>query len=65
MEELAVEVLAQLADDRARREPQAWPDVRDPGSVEEIREAFGRRRWIQYMPHPAGAIEVGEIGWVG
>ncbi|MFE7045461.1 hypothetical protein ACFU9X_40455 [Streptomyces atratus] len=76
MEELAVEVLAQLPDDRARREvmalvevtrmePQAWPDVRDPGSVEEIREAFGRRRWIQYMPHPAGAIEVREIGWVG
>ncbi|MGW1658900.1 hypothetical protein [Streptomyces atratus] len=76
MEELTVEVLAQLPDDRARREvmalvevarmePQAWPDVRDPGSVEEIREAFGRRCWIQYMPHPAGAIEVREIGWVG
>ncbi|MGW7276541.1 hypothetical protein ACWGH5_39360 [Streptomyces sp. NPDC054864] len=61
MEELAVEVLAQLPDDWARREvmalvevaridPRAWPDVRDPGSVEEIREAFGRRCWIQYMP---------------
>jgi len=23
-------------------DPRAWPDVRDPGSVEEIREAFGR-----------------------
>ncbi|MFF3487339.1 hypothetical protein ACFYXC_29275 [Streptomyces sp. NPDC002701] len=50
VEELAVEVIAQLPDDRARQEvlalvevarmdPRAWPDVRDPGSVEEIREA--------------------------
>jgi hypothetical protein len=75
VEELAVEVMAQLPDDRARQEvmalvevarmdPRAWPDVRDPGSVEEIREAFGRRCWIQYMPH-AGAIEVRDIGWAG
>ncbi|MFB6782662.1 hypothetical protein ACFCX0_36160 [Streptomyces sp. NPDC056352] len=42
---------------------RAWPDVRGPGSVEEIREAF-RRCWIQYMPH-AGAIEVRDIGWAG
>ncbi|MFI5801125.1 hypothetical protein [Streptomyces sp. NPDC051677] len=48
----------------ARKDPRAWPDVRDPGSVEEIREAFGRRCWIQYMPH-AGAIEVRDIGWAG
>ncbi|MGW0538671.1 hypothetical protein [Streptomyces sp. NPDC003032] len=39
-------------------------DVRDPGSVEEIREVFGRRCWIQYLPH-AGAIEVRDIGWAG
>ncbi|MFE7935629.1 hypothetical protein ACFU6S_44305 [Streptomyces sp. NPDC057456] len=75
LEELAVEVMAQLPDDRARREvmalvevartdPQVWPDVRDLGSVEEIREAFGRRCWIQFMPR-AGAIEVRDIGWVG
>jgi hypothetical protein len=75
VEELAVEVMAQLPDDRARREvmtlvevarmaPRAWPDVRDPGSVEEIREAFGRRCWIQFMPH-AEAIEVRDIGWAG
>ncbi|MGW3118522.1 hypothetical protein ACWDBW_15525 [Streptomyces sp. NPDC001107] len=74
-EELAVEVMAELPTDEARREvldlvdlvraaPRAWPDVRDPGSIEEIREAFGSRCWIQYMPH-AGAIEVREIGWVG
>jgi hypothetical protein len=31
--------------------PRAWPDVRDPGSVEEIREAFGSRCWVPYMPH--------------
>lgn len=54
VEELAVEVMVQLPDDRARQEvmallevaridPRAWPDVRDPGSVEEIREVFGRR----------------------
>ncbi|KUO04675.1 hypothetical protein AQJ67_10195 [Streptomyces caeruleatus] len=65
--------MAQLPTDEARREvldlvelvrtdPRAWPDVRDAGSVEEIREAFGARCWIQYMPH-AGAIEVREIGW--
>jgi hypothetical protein len=75
VEELAVEVMAQLPDDRARREvmalvevarmdPRAWPDVRDSGSVEEIREAFGPRCWVQYMPH-AGAIEVRDIGWAG
>lgn len=32
--------------------------------MEEIREVFGRRCWIQYMPH-AGAIEVRDIGWAG
>ncbi|WP_439654603.1 hypothetical protein [Streptomyces hokutonensis] len=59
VEELAVEVMAQLPEDRARREvmalvevarldPRAWPDVRDVGSVEEIRKAFGQRCWIQY-----------------
>jgi hypothetical protein len=75
VEELAVEVMAQLPDDQARREvmalvevarmdPRAWPDVRDPGSVEEIREAFGWRCWIHFMPH-AGAIEVRDIGWAG
>ncbi|WP_330285403.1 hypothetical protein [Streptomyces sp. NBC_00576] len=57
VEELAVEVMAQLPDDPARREvmalvevarmdPRAWPDVRDVGSVEEIREAVGRRCWM-------------------
>ena len=75
VEELAVEVMAQLPDDRARKEvmalveiarldPRAWPDVRDLGSVEEIREAFGHRCWIHYMPR-AGAIEVRDIGWAG
>ncbi|RSO40152.1 hypothetical protein DMH15_16075 [Streptomyces sp. WAC 06725] len=74
-EELAVEVMAELPSDQARREvlalvervraaPWAWPDVRDPGSVEEIREAFGAHCWLQYTPH-AGAIEVREIGWAG
>ncbi|MEU9189180.1 hypothetical protein AB0D14_32485 [Streptomyces sp. NPDC048484] len=74
-EELAVEVMAELPTDEARhevlvlvgvvrRDPYAFPDVRDAGSVEEIREAFGSRCWIQYMPH-AGAIEVREIGWAG
>jgi len=43
-------------------DPRAWPDVRAPGFVEEIREAFGQWCWIQYMPH-AGAIEVHDIGW--
>ncbi|MFJ4633420.1 hypothetical protein [Streptomyces sp. NPDC088847] len=63
VEELAVEVMAQLPDDQARQEvmalvevarmnPQAWPDVRDPGSVEEIREAFGRRCWIPARSWP-------------
>ncbi|WP_330293399.1 hypothetical protein [Streptomyces sp. NBC_00576] len=58
VEELAMEVMAQLPDDRARQEvmalvkvarldPRAWPDVRDPGLAEEIREAFGRQCWIQ------------------
>ncbi|WP_405933672.1 hypothetical protein [Streptomyces sp. NBC_00827] len=74
-EDLAVEVMAELPTGEARREvlelidaartdPRAWPDVRDVGSTEEIREAFGRRCWIQFMPH-AGAIEVREIGWAG
>ncbi|WP_086706544.1 hypothetical protein [Streptomyces antimycoticus] len=75
VEDLAVEVMAQLPTDEARQEvmalveiaridPRAWPDVRDPGSVEQIREAFGRRCWIQYMPH-AEAVEVRDIGWAG
>ncbi|MCX4625117.1 hypothetical protein [Streptomyces albogriseolus] len=70
-----VEVMAQLPDDQARLEvialvevarmdPRTWPDVRAPGSVEEIREAFGRQCWIQYMPH-AGAIDVRDICWAG
>ncbi|WP_407286444.1 hypothetical protein [Streptomyces sp. BP-8] len=74
-EELAVEVMADLPSDLARYEvlalvdrvrldPRAWADVRDVGSVEEIREAFGTHCWVQYTPH-AGAIEVREIGWVG
>ncbi|AJC58560.1 hypothetical protein GZL_05987 [Streptomyces sp. 769] len=74
-EELAVEVMADLPTDMARYEvlaliervrldPTAWPDVRDVGSVEEIREAFGPLCWVQYTPH-AGAIEVREIGWAG
>ena len=74
-EELAVEVMAELLVDEARREvlalveqvracPREWPDVCDEGSVEEIREAFGRRCWVQFMPH-ACAIEVREIGWAG
>ncbi|WP_329276979.1 hypothetical protein [Streptomyces sp. NBC_01451] len=74
-EDLAVEVMAELPTDEARgevltlveavrKDPRAWLDVRDPGSVEEIREAFGARCWIQYMPH-SGAIEVREIGWAG
>ncbi|MGW5170407.1 hypothetical protein ACWEQ1_23800 [Streptomyces nodosus] len=69
VEELAVEVMAQLPDDQARREvmalmevaridPRAWPDVRDRGFVEEIREAFGRRCGIRYLPH-AGAMDRG------
>jgi hypothetical protein len=37
--------------------------VQDPGSVEEIREAFGRRCWI-HMPH-ADAIEIRDISWAG
>ncbi|WP_330306211.1 MULTISPECIES: hypothetical protein [unclassified Streptomyces] len=74
-EELAVEVMAELPTTQARREvlalieqvrraPRAFPDVRDAGAIEEIREAFGARCWVQYMPH-AGAIEVREIGWAG
>ncbi|MFE2317510.1 hypothetical protein ACFXC8_31130 [Streptomyces sp. NPDC059441] len=73
-EELASEVLADLSAEAQREalqlaelahaDPRAWPDVRDPGSIEEIREAFGARCWIQYMPHN-GAIEVREIGWAG
>ncbi|WP_341845976.1 hypothetical protein [Streptomyces curacoi] len=73
VEELAVEVMAQLPNDRARQEvtalaeiartePRAWPDARDPGSVKETREeAFGRRCWIPYMPH-TGAMKVHDIG---
>ncbi|MFF1570231.1 hypothetical protein ACFVY1_43880 [Streptomyces sp. NPDC058293] len=75
VEDLAVEVTAELPNDHARREvlaliecvrhdPRAWPDVRDPGPGEEIREAFERRCWVQYMPH-ARAIEVREIHWIG
>jgi hypothetical protein len=29
-------------------DPQAWPDVPDPGSVEEIRVAFGRRCGMRF-----------------
>ncbi|MFE2095284.1 hypothetical protein ACWD4L_40930 [Streptomyces sp. NPDC002596] len=54
VEELAAEVMAELPSDQARKEvlalietvrmePRAWPDVRDPGAWEEIREADGRR----------------------
>jgi hypothetical protein len=74
VEELASDVMGELSADtrrevlelveRVRAAPREWPDVRDPGSVEEIREAFGTRCWIQYMPYD-GAIEVREIGWVG
>ncbi|MFC9222528.1 hypothetical protein ACFT8W_17640 [Streptomyces hygroscopicus] len=50
VEELADEVIAQLPSDEARQEvmalvevaridPRAWPDVRDPGSVEESERA--------------------------
>ena len=74
VEELASDVMGELPAD-ARREvlelvevvraaPKEWPDVRDPGSAEEIREAFGVHCWIQYMPYD-GAIEVREIGWAG
>ncbi|WP_327750033.1 hypothetical protein [Streptomyces europaeiscabiei] len=74
VEELASDVMGELPTE-ARREvlelvelvrtdPRAWPDVRDPGSAEEIREVFGRHCWIQYMPYD-GAIEVREIGWAG
>lgn len=74
VEDLACEVLAELPDagrrevlalvEQVRSSPQAWPDVRDEGSVEEIREAFGFRCWIQFTLH-AGAVEVREIGWAG
>ncbi|MFI1200374.1 hypothetical protein ACH4VR_13110 [Streptomyces sp. NPDC020883] len=58
VEGLAAEVMAELPNDQARtevmplietarRNPRAWPDVGDPGSWEEIREAFGRWCWIQ------------------
>jgi hypothetical protein len=53
VEELASEVMRELpAEARpevlelvelVRADPRAWPDVRDRGSVEEIREAFGAR----------------------
>ncbi|MFD0068361.1 hypothetical protein [Streptomyces sp. NPDC056690] len=70
---MAIDVMAELPTAEARREvlapigqvrraPRAFPDVRDPGSVEEIWEAFGARRWVQYMPHE-GTVEVREIGW--
>lgn len=63
-EELAVEVMAELPTSEARREvlnlielaradPWAWPDVRDAGSVEEIREAFGARFSTCPMPGPS------------
>ncbi|MFD4559773.1 hypothetical protein ACFWP5_36580 [Streptomyces sp. NPDC058469] len=74
VEELASDVMGELPEvarrevlelvEVVRADPRAWPDVRDPGSVEEVREAFGRRCWIEYMPH-AGAIEVRDIGWSG
>ncbi|MFE7243291.1 hypothetical protein, partial [Streptomyces sp. NPDC057580] len=44
--------------------PDTPSDVRAPNNVTAPREAFGRRCWIQYMPH-AGAIEVRDIGWAG
>ncbi|MET8561259.1 hypothetical protein ACFW5W_08330 [Streptomyces sp. NPDC058783] len=74
VEELASEVMGELPTEalhevlalveQVRAAPRVWPDVRDPGSIEEIREAFGARCWIQFMPH-TGAIEVREIGWAG
>ncbi|MFJ9900754.1 hypothetical protein ACIQPR_46265 [Streptomyces sp. NPDC091280] len=53
VEELASDVMGELPTD-AQREivervelvrsaPDAWLDVRDPGSVEEFREVFGAR----------------------
>ncbi|MFI1369968.1 hypothetical protein [Streptomyces griseochromogenes] len=58
MEELDAEVMAELPTGEARHEglgfvelvradSPAWPDVRDTGSIEEIREAFGARCWIR------------------
>jgi hypothetical protein len=38
----------------ARPDPQARPEARDPGSVEEIRETFGRQCWIQRDTRGAG-----------
>lgn len=74
VEDLAVEVLAELPPagraevldllGRVCRAPRVWPDVADPGSVEEIREAWGAHCWVQYTPR-AGAVEVRDIGWAG
>ncbi|WP_018385289.1 hypothetical protein [Wenjunlia vitaminophila] len=74
VEDLAVEVFSELPPagraevlallEQVRRAPRAWPDVRDRGSVEEIREAHGGRCWVQYSPR-AGALEVRDIGWAG
>jgi hypothetical protein len=50
VEELAVEVMAQLPGDQARREVMALVEVArmDPRAwSEEFREAFRRRCWIQ------------------
>lgn len=75
IEELVCQVLAELPDDEARDEvrelleraqqsPYSYPDVRDPGSTEEIREAWAGFCWLQYRPMDR-AIEVREIGWLG
>ncbi|MFI2207017.1 hypothetical protein ACH47Z_41235 [Streptomyces sp. NPDC020192] len=66
MGELSAEALREVLEpvEPVRADRRAWPDVRDPGSVEEIRETFGHLRRIPYMPH-TGAIEVREIGWAG
>ena len=64
-EELAVEVMAELPTDEARREvlalvdiarrdPYAFPDVRDTGSAEEIREVAMATRF--------GTTEASRIG---
>lgn len=74
MGDLATEVMAGLPDDDARTEvlellelvrdrPGAFPDVRDPGANEEIREAFSHFCWLHYQPRD-GAIEVLDIGWL-
>ncbi|WP_246530610.1 hypothetical protein [Streptomyces bathyalis] len=75
MGDLATEVMAGLSDDDARDEvmdlvgpvrgdrPDAFPDVRDPGAIEEVREAFGPFYWLHYQPRD-GAIEVRDVGWL-